>query len=662
MLIFLLVFFAFSLLLSPFTAYATTTTTGTAGDAGNMAENFDNIGRVIYVSLTTIGGFFLWIGGSLLDISLSLFVFNMPGLVSTLQLDDVIQYVWEFIRDLFNLLFIFGIIFIGFRIILQIDEGKAKRTLGSLLIAALLINFSLYAAQIVIDFGNITAAEIRNVLVLDDDAGITATVMGMPVYGIHDRFLAATDIESISSRSLAISNYISNSDEDQQSGGYNWGDAFGIGIAICLMFIIMGFTFAAGALLMFSRFIYLIFLMMFSPIMFLGWVLPNFKNLSSSWWKRLINQTIMGPAYLFMLLVSLRALETLMANRAQGDMDTFGFIVSSFFVAAFAWAALYVARKFGDTGANLAINVANNVNPAGLAAGGLRGTVGRWSQNYADSDKGRDRASGGGVSGWAGRRALNVTTKLGDSSFDARNINRSTSTKMGLGEGVKGGYATTTKQVLDKEVNYAKNLGEVSGSDPVIARLQTEVDAVDQAIKDNKRLIQDKRKSLSESKDEGERQVIRAQIESFRAKGEELEDEKSKQTEALSAERFRRQTGSKTNIASGTNKEIDDKKKELKNKMSAFAELQLERASARDDAQKQSEIESKMSDLQKEIAETKKDLANAEKKADKEAGGYATTVENKNVISNLFTGRDKSQNDNAATEIRNEYKKKIKGK
>lgn len=348
---------------------------------------FGTVGGIVYDGLTSIGALVAALGGKLLDASLSWFVFDMTGTVRTFELDHVIEDIWALIRDMFNLLFIFGLIFIGFRIILEIDDSGAKRTLGTLVAAALLINFSLYVTQVVVDFGNIAAAQIGAQLVTQ---GSGATAFGLiEIRNISSGFIAATDLNSISSSTLQMSNELATGRIELPSASLGLRHGLAMGLTIALLLILIGFVFAAGALIMFTRFLYLIFLMMFSPIMFLGWVLPSFKQRSKDWWTKLFNQVLVGPAYLFMLFVALRALEAIVSSRTTAEISITSFLTSSLLVAGFAWAALVVARNIGAVGASTVVNFGESTakvirgQVANATVGALgRNSIGRAMDNW----------------------------------------------------------------------------------------------------------------------------------------------------------------------------------------------------------------------------------------------------------------------------------------
>lgn len=354
-------------------------------DSGKQVV-FDTAGQFIYNSLTSIGALFASLGGKLLNISLSYFVFDMKGTIDYFGITSVIEDTWSLIRDLFNLLFIFGLIFIGFSIILEVNDSKAKSTLGTLIVAALLINFSLYASQIVVDFGNVMSGELSKKF--EGASPANSTAFGMQMRDISSSFIAATDLTNLGSTTIQKANELAKGRVDLPNSKLGIGHALAIGLLIALMLIMIGFVLAAGAVIMFTRFLYLIFLMMFSPVMFLGAVLPKFQKVSSDWWNALLKQTFIGPVYLFMLLVSLRALEGLEAKQT-GELGVTAFLLSVLLVCAFAWAALMAAQKFGAYGATYAINLGNDIGKmvkgrvanATVGAAG-RNTLGRFGNWY----------------------------------------------------------------------------------------------------------------------------------------------------------------------------------------------------------------------------------------------------------------------------------------
>src|SRR3989338_4333342 len=101
-----------------------------------------------------VAGFFLQITAAIMELAI----------VMTIQMDlsklAVVTVGWTAVRDFANMFFIFALLYIAIQTILGLAGGGAKRVLAHVIIAALLINFSLFATKVVIDSGNILAVTI----------------------------------------------------------------------------------------------------------------------------------------------------------------------------------------------------------------------------------------------------------------------------------------------------------------------------------------------------------------------------------------------------------------------------------------------------------------------------------------------------------------------
>ena len=109
--------------------------------------------------LITLGGLFLYYGGVLLNGSIEFFVINMTTLIRGPIGDSIVQ-SWTIIRDIINLTFVFGLIYVAFMTIMKADTHQLKHAVVKIMIGAVLINFSLYFAKVIIDVSNVTSLEI----------------------------------------------------------------------------------------------------------------------------------------------------------------------------------------------------------------------------------------------------------------------------------------------------------------------------------------------------------------------------------------------------------------------------------------------------------------------------------------------------------------------
>ena len=279
--------------LLPPATYNTGNTGGGGGDNGQVAAaattpadtSAIDLGSPIYNMLfafvvTVFGKLFSW-SGALFDMGLSTFVLGFGDLYYNQNVGVSVEEVWKIIRDLFNLTFIFGLVMIGFKMILDSNDSKARSTLVSLIGAALLVNFSLFITKFVIDVANVTASVVAK---------------GFGGENIANGFINLIKISTF----LNI--------DANQIGALQTGGAFGYIFGLLIFFAVAAFVFAAGGILMIIRFVVLCAYMVFSPVMFIGWVFPSLGKHSSKYWSGFLGQAFFAPAYLLMLYLSFKVM------------------------------------------------------------------------------------------------------------------------------------------------------------------------------------------------------------------------------------------------------------------------------------------------------------------------------------------------------------------
>ena len=395
-----------------------------------LPEDLQGWKRTVYQWMNGLGALFVGWGGWLLDTSLSLFVVYMADLIEALKLNETIYSIWQVVRDLFNLLFIFGLIWIGFQTILRTNESSSRRLLGSLLVAALLINFSLYITQVIVDFTNVAAYQISELMTVDETERITIGSSTFAIKKISPAFPAASSLENFFLSNRELTEQFFNPAGINRDGTSGWG-VFLMGFASMAMGVILGFVMAAGAIILFTRFVVLVFLMMFSPFMFLSWVFPAFGGVGQRYWGYLFNQALVGPAFIFTLYVALLILQ------GAGQLQQFtiaGVIVYFVMTAGFAWGALMIARSMGAFGAQQAINLGNSAR---------RGLI-----NTANNIR---KGAQGTVTGLAGRGAIGYWANRIEKDMEKRGVSETNVFRRMAATGAKAkfGGAVSSRQVAD---------------------------------------------------------------------------------------------------------------------------------------------------------------------------------------------------------------------
>lgn len=384
---------------------------------------------VIYGICTALGTGLLWLGGQLLDYSVGVLVIGMGGLIQS-GFGVAIDSIWIVIRDLFNLLIIFGLIYIGFKTILGGGDYDTRKYLVALIGAALLINFSLYITKAIVDITNLTAVQIYNLMTVTGSGG----TVGPGYTGISSGFMQFLNLET-----LAAQDHSGDLVKSTQDGSWLPNSRIIVyGFMVLIFSLVAAFVFVAGAFLMITRFVALVIFMMFSPAMFLGWVFPGFESYSRKWWKGFISNALVAPAFIFMLYLALMVAQQLQISgtlaRAIGDKtgNSFTIVLMLFVVTGFVYAALVVAKELGAAGAAQAGKAGTwaQKKTLGFAKGAAtragsfagRNTVGRLSSaalKHYDKMEARERDVFGSK---AGRMALNIATLGATSDRNVRGV------------------------------------------------------------------------------------------------------------------------------------------------------------------------------------------------------------------------------------------------
>ena len=507
---------------------------------------------ILWLFVNNVFGSLAALAGILLDLSISKYIFEFGDLYSTGGWGSAVDTAWLSIRDFFNITFIFGMVYLGFQMILNSDDSQTKKWLISLIMAAVLVNFSLYITKFVIDISNSLASEIISTAFINEDTGeVDVSESFMDSMGLTSLFDQVPDKEVIG----------------ESAAGYVFG--------AMIIFIVMMFVFGAGAILLTIRFVVLLLYMVFSPFMFIGWVFPQLKKYTDQYWSGFLGRAFFAPIYLLLLYVSLSIIQSAFGVAGKdGSGKVLGIITEStgadkaesltvgnsfpiFMIASiFLIASLVVAQKMGASGGDAVVSAgkkfAGKVRQsagsmtAGTVAWTGRNTAGRFANDYANSDKGKARAANSLV----GKIAFRGAQGVAGSSFDARSVG-GVGKSLGVGTGQKGGYTKTAKDEQKKEDQFVKDIKtNVDVSDPevkakVAARAQiiekeknAEAEKIryDHVYRDG--LLEKRRGELREAgikEDQIEKEIVLFD-ESLEIKADELNKEAKKATKFAEAE------------------------------------------------------------------------------------------------------------------------------
>src|SRR3990167_787209 len=500
----------------------------------------------------------LAIAGAVLNQSVQYTVLQMSNTLSQIT---SINEAWGVIRDLANMLFIFVLLYVAIGTILGLSKVNWKKTLVLIVIAALLINFSLFFTKIMVDASNIVALAFYK--------GISTCTTSNGLSGCFMEHMKLTTLYKCKSTgSFGECNL-----EDKNVA---IGKIVVIGIMGFAFNLVAAFVFFAAAIMFIVRFAIIVFLLILSPLAFAAMILPKLAEYANKWWKQLIGQAVFAPVFMILAWVTLKILSTIGGNPATGqkgvfgqeagaalsnlavtsgepDVSTVGLFMNFIVVIAFMVGTLIISRqvsKQGGTMAQKAVGAAFGLG-VGVAAYGGRRLIGGQARKIADDKELRDKAAAGDI---GASLKLRTAQGLARSSFDIRKPTAAFGGALGMGDlGIdnkigarKGGYDEYIKQKTKKKTEFAKSF---EATDIEIDDAKRELELAKQGCDEARILIAQKEldhligvKPQEAEKREKELEVQRSELEQIKKEAntarQEIKDryETRKKTEAITRE------------------------------------------------------------------------------------------------------------------------------
>lgn len=497
-----LVFGTFSPLIGADTAYAAEKDEpaffGTCFKFGiTSGGTIDPIGCVAVFSNVFLGivGRALWVAGIVFDWSLK-YTINLNEM---LRMMPIVDKGWIIFRDLANVFFIFILLFMSIKTILGLQNWNEKKAIGGIILAAILINFSLFATKLIVDSSNIIALHFYNLIV---EAPPGATISDK-ASGLSDRFMNGLRIQSlydIKKIDGPVTSQMISQTLSADKAPITMHKVALISIFGAIFILIAAFIFFAAAILFAVRTVVLMFLMMTSPIAFMAFALPSlFGNLSRTWWSMLWSQSFFAPIYLILCYIVVAAINSeafktwisqasFSGAFASQDGSSVVIIFNFIFLAIILTYSLVMAKNYGAVGGGMVMKWGQSAQKWGQGAigGGTFGamgalgrkTFGRGASNMAESEELKNRASKGGFGGTLAKLQLAGAKKVAGSSFDLRSsgVGKAVGLQnLGKGSG-KGGYDAFIKEKTEKEQKIAKSLGPSEDQEKKLKELRENKD------------------------------------------------------------------------------------------------------------------------------------------------------------------------------------------
>lgn len=535
---------------NPDTGELTKTPTGNGDScsAGNPVSCILSLPGMLFSALAyvflLISSGLLWLAGTVFNWVVIRTVFQFGTYFGT---SEGMLIAWGIMRDIANIGLLFGFIFMGVLLILNVDGGghghghgggmSAKQAIPRLILFAVLLNFSLFASQVIIDISNAFSAQFVSLAGMDctvntsSSGGTTTSVEDCANDGISGQILEIAGVNKIwGFDGVGL-------EQTLQSIGTQ-AYSFSVSLMLLSLFVLItAMVLLAGAIMLIVRVVVLSLLMVTSPIGFAGMVIPGLKDLANQWWSKLISQSFFAPVYLLLIFISIKLSENLLQGNAtlasaiiadKGVSVSGNMQVAMVFaiVIGFMIASLIAASKMGAVGAKFATSTAANMTVGGAAWMGRR-SIGVMSSRAAE----RIRKSSIG-STETGRLLAGVADYGAKANYDLRGTKAAGLIKgVEVGKPQKGGYDAIVHHATEEREKYGKSLKQTASDE-----------AAEKKLKEEKKEITSKNQSDKKNW-EAEEKVLKSQLSSQEAAN-------SKAMAARSAERDIQLSKLKSAIAS----------------------------------------------------------------------------------------------------------------
>jgi len=302
---------------------------------------------IISMVLSTIFGVIIGLEAQIIDYIISPANFSFTNI-------PIVTLGWGITRDLANMFFILILLVIAFATVLKIQSYAIKQLWWKVLVAALLINFSLVIAGFVIDFTQVLTAFFLNQITGGGSFGTITTRLAssMQILNFYNPATPTSVLEGAA-----------------QLGASSIAALVGL-ILTLVGLVITVFVFGAAAIFLIVRILWIWFLLIVAPVAWMLWILPATSGYFSQWWDKFIKWSFFAPIYVFMIYLSLSIFDAQGKfktgvfpqgnaewGKAMPGLTTVGMPQAIFqwiLVIAMMFGSLIVALKFGVEGATSA--------------------------------------------------------------------------------------------------------------------------------------------------------------------------------------------------------------------------------------------------------------------------------------------------------------------
>lgn len=282
---------------------------------------------------------------------------------------------WGIVRDFCNMFFIFIMLYIAIGTILKLHSVKTKEMIINVVIIGLLINFSLFATQVIVDASNILARVFYNsntiTITQGEDAknGVTEATPKLKIGPNGEIPLSAAIVNKVNPQNLIINgrkvvviqDKTTGQTADSETEGNLGTGAFILITLLAVAVNIMGIiAFLSIGLVFVARVIGLWMAMIFAPFAFFSYTVPAMHDWSfvgwKNWWPETLKLAFLAPIFIFFMYLIIMFLEkglSLVNSNDTATQDGMTFVISIIvpfiFIMILMMKAKDIAKKMSGT-------------------------------------------------------------------------------------------------------------------------------------------------------------------------------------------------------------------------------------------------------------------------------------------------------------------------
>ncbi len=339
---------------------------------------------------------------------------------------------WGAVRDIANVFFIVALLYVAIKTILGLG-AHGKKMIAHIVIVALLINFSLFFTQVIIDSTNILARVFYNhITVENQDPNIPQKSISV---GLVKQFNPQKIFEDVGIKKMAN----------------NIGLFALITMILSALCGFMIFMFLSVALLFVGRVAGLWIAMVFAPLAFASYTvpfdIPGFGH--KKWWDDLLKQSFMAPIFIFFLYVIYlfsTAIGSAVKDIVFKSTDELGGSLNAFMKIIIPFAIIFILlqqakklavdysgqiggmlSKIGNAVGGLALGGAIGAATGGVAllgrgvvGGGVSKIMGKYGERLRNAGVDEEGKSRKGVGAYFSRLALKTASGAQKATYDVR--------------------------------------------------------------------------------------------------------------------------------------------------------------------------------------------------------------------------------------------------